>query len=254
MHVSLMKMEPGTTPPPGPVSLKTYGPWPDGKMKAAPPGRRVVGYPKSVPAESRWKCSKCGEIRTGAEAMWWCEGGGKCRVTPAPATDSPAWRGDLSDDCTAHWCGLTLRAEDMGQGWWWAVYQGKDEIETGDEPDGATARVRAEASARRALATDSPELWCLSCGRPRTSDPCCRCTCGEIETTDVRPTDSPEPSSYIGQTAQNFVADKVDRAWSRGKAEGRRELAEELLEGEERSIVVEIDADWLREQAGEGEA
>jgi hypothetical protein len=32
------------------------------------------------------------------------------------------WTGDLSDDCTADWAGLLLRAEWMnGKNWWWAV-------------------------------------------------------------------------------------------------------------------------------------
>ena len=34
----------------------------------------------------------------------------------------PVWEGDLSDDCTARWAGLILRAEWMdGVTWWWAV-------------------------------------------------------------------------------------------------------------------------------------
>jgi len=33
------------------------------------------------------------------------------------------WTGDLSDDCTANWAGLMLRAEWMNEDyWWWAVY------------------------------------------------------------------------------------------------------------------------------------
>lgn len=33
------------------------------------------------------------------------------------------WKGDLSDDCTALWAGLMLRAESMnGKYWWWCVY------------------------------------------------------------------------------------------------------------------------------------
>jgi hypothetical protein len=33
------------------------------------------------------------------------------------------WTGDLSDDCTATWAGLMLRAEQMDETyWWWAVY------------------------------------------------------------------------------------------------------------------------------------
>jgi hypothetical protein len=33
------------------------------------------------------------------------------------------WTGDLSDDCTAEWAGLMLRAEWMDEDyWWWAVY------------------------------------------------------------------------------------------------------------------------------------
>ncbi len=33
------------------------------------------------------------------------------------------WKGNLSDDCTAVWAGLMLRAEWMDEDyWWWAVY------------------------------------------------------------------------------------------------------------------------------------
>ncbi|MDR6568809.1 hypothetical protein [Chitinophaga ginsengisegetis] len=36
------------------------------------------------------------------------------------------WTGDLSDDCTAKWAGLMLRAEWMEKNyWWWAVYDMK---------------------------------------------------------------------------------------------------------------------------------
>lgn len=44
--------------------------------------------------------------------------------------DRIVWTGDLDDDCTARWCGLTLCAEAMdedssgnGTDWWWAVYE-----------------------------------------------------------------------------------------------------------------------------------
>ena len=42
-----------------------------------------------------------------------------------------SWKGDLTDDCSAEWAGLMLRAEWMDQDyWWWAVYdlQNNDEI------------------------------------------------------------------------------------------------------------------------------
>ncbi|MBK6839000.1 MAG: hypothetical protein IPG90_12735 [Bacteroidetes bacterium] len=44
------------------------------------------------------------------------------------------WTGDLSDDCTAEWAGLMLRAEWMDEDyWWWAVYDmQKDEITIDD--------------------------------------------------------------------------------------------------------------------------
>ena len=69
------------------------------------------------------------------------------------------WTGDLDDDCTARWSGLTLRAEWMqGDNWWWAV----TDISSGNEIDssnndgyfemkftsGAVARDAAERAAR----------------------------------------------------------------------------------------------------------
>lgn len=35
--------------------------------------------------------------------------------------DAPIWTGNMRDDCIAFWRGLILRAENLGQGWWWAV-------------------------------------------------------------------------------------------------------------------------------------
>jgi len=77
---------------------------------------------------------------------------------------NPTWRGDMSDDCTAIWRGLMLRAEQMSRRhWWWAVYAdegraGCDEIAAShDEPPyraktGHEARAAAEAAARKYLA------------------------------------------------------------------------------------------------------
>lgn len=72
---------------------------------------------------------------------------------------APVWTGDLYDDCTAHWAGLTLRAEWMdGDRWWWCVYDDAtgDQVITSDRPpqpyrSGQAARVAAEQAARRWL-------------------------------------------------------------------------------------------------------
>ncbi len=41
----------------------------------------------------------------------------------AAETTQPQWEGDLEDDCSAEWAGLTLRAEEMEENyWWWCVY------------------------------------------------------------------------------------------------------------------------------------
>lgn len=66
------------------------------------------------------------------------------------------WKGDLSDDCTALWGGLMLRAEWMDQDyWWWAVSDlQKGEIIIQDSNEylerfigGETARKKAESVA-----------------------------------------------------------------------------------------------------------
>lgn len=75
------------------------------------------------------------------------------------------WRGDMSDDCTAIYRGLMLRAEQMDRRhWWWAVYDnegkaGSEQLAASyDDPPrtsaktGHEARTKAEAAARR-LAT-----------------------------------------------------------------------------------------------------
>ncbi|SFQ81327.1 hypothetical protein [Hymenobacter arizonensis] len=43
------------------------------------------------------------------------------------AKERITWRGDLSDDCSADWAGLLLRAEWMEKKWWWwCVYDMQD--------------------------------------------------------------------------------------------------------------------------------
>ena len=68
----------------------------------------------------------------------------------------PRWVGDLNDDCTARWCGFTLRAENMGTWWWWAVYDNPREDAVvvawdGTLRSGASARGEAERAARKIL-------------------------------------------------------------------------------------------------------
>lgn len=73
------------------------------------------------------------------------------------ANDPIIWTGDLTDDCTALWAGLMLRAECMDDGdWWWAVYdmeQAEMVVDAAWEYDtafasGAAARAKAEDVAR----------------------------------------------------------------------------------------------------------
>lgn len=68
------------------------------------------------------------------------------------------WTGDLSDDCTAKWAGLMLRAEWMDEDyWWWAVYdmqKNERAIEDSNEDEikfigGDAARKKAESVAKR---------------------------------------------------------------------------------------------------------
>lgn len=70
------------------------------------------------------------------------------------------WTGDLSDDCTAEWAGLMLRAEWMDEDyWWWAVYDmQKEEITIDDSNEyetrfigGDAARKKAESVAKKYL-------------------------------------------------------------------------------------------------------
>lgn len=77
-----------------------------------------------------------------------------------PASDRPIWVGVTSDDMTAHWHNLILRAENMGQGWWWAVSVpgSQDDIASVWDGEGALvsaghkAREAAESAARAFLA------------------------------------------------------------------------------------------------------
>lgn len=70
------------------------------------------------------------------------------------------WTGDLSDDCTANWAGLMLRAEWMEDDfWWWAVYDmtlNEMVVDSSNEYDvpflsGEQARIKAESVARTYL-------------------------------------------------------------------------------------------------------
>jgi len=71
------------------------------------------------------------------------------------------WRGDLSDDCSADWAGLLLRAEWMEKRyWWWCVYDMQDvneeQIDSSNNYNtscigGVAARANAENAARKYL-------------------------------------------------------------------------------------------------------
>lgn len=70
------------------------------------------------------------------------------------------WEGNLSDDCTAKWSGLMLRAEWMDKNqWWWCVYDmidNENQIDSSNEYseqfiDGKVARSKAEDVAKNYL-------------------------------------------------------------------------------------------------------
>jgi hypothetical protein len=74
------------------------------------------------------------------------------------------WKGDLSDDCTAEWAGLMLRAEWMDEDyWWWAVYDMQENevtIDCSNEYEtrfigGESARAKAERVAKVYLGVES---------------------------------------------------------------------------------------------------
>lgn len=71
------------------------------------------------------------------------------------------WTGDLSDDCTAEWFGLILRAEWMDEDyWWWAVYDMQKQEAIIDNSnnykerfiDGEVSRKKAESVAHEYIA------------------------------------------------------------------------------------------------------
>ena len=71
---------------------------------------------------------------------------------------SPAWTGDLNDDCSAEWKGLLVRAEWMdGSQWWWCVYDqvtgeqiaSSDLVKAKECVSGPDARAAAEEAAFR---------------------------------------------------------------------------------------------------------
>jgi hypothetical protein len=76
------------------------------------------------------------------------------------------WTGDLSDDCTAVWAGLVLRAEMMKRGsWWWAVYDDrtKEVLRSSNTSEtrvsnGKKARAAAESAARDWLGAAQPAV------------------------------------------------------------------------------------------------
>lgn len=73
------------------------------------------------------------------------------------------WRGDLSDDCTAEWAGLMLRAEWMDEDyWWWAVYdmqKGEVTVDSSNDYEkrfigGEAARSKAESVAKKYIGAE----------------------------------------------------------------------------------------------------
>lgn len=68
------------------------------------------------------------------------------------AKQSFTWTGDLSNDCTALWAGLMLRAECMEEGyWWWAVYDMQKGEATIDDSNNYNERfIRGEIAQQKA--------------------------------------------------------------------------------------------------------
>ena len=72
------------------------------------------------------------------------------------ASQPITWIGDLSNDCTANWAGLMLRAEWMDEDyWWWAVYDMKKDATIDDSNNyterfigGGISRQKAESVAQ----------------------------------------------------------------------------------------------------------
>lgn len=85
----------------------------------------------------------------------------------AASQPRPAWSGDLADDCTARWAGLTLRAECMEDGiWWWSVYLDSQDLEVASSLDvdavfatGEDARKAAELAALAFLGLPGNTLY-----------------------------------------------------------------------------------------------
>jgi len=71
-------------------------------------------------------------------------------MTNSKSAQPIAWTGDLSDDCTAEWNGLMLRAEAMSRtDWWWAVSDMKTKEQVAVSYD-VGVRVTTGKKARRA--------------------------------------------------------------------------------------------------------
>lgn len=68
------------------------------------------------------------------------------------ASQPITWTGDLSDDCTATWAGLMLRAEQMDEThWWWAVYDMQKGEAIIDDSNNYTERfIRGDISRQKA--------------------------------------------------------------------------------------------------------
>jgi hypothetical protein len=66
------------------------------------------------------------------------------------AKEPITWTGDLSDDCTAEWAGLMLRAEWMDEDyWWWSVYDMQKGEATIDDSNNYTERFVGSESTRQ---------------------------------------------------------------------------------------------------------
>jgi len=73
----------------------------------------------------------------------------------------PRWEGDLSDDCTARWKGLMLRAEHMDKSvWWWCVYDERGQ-QIASSNDFRAKRCMTPKTARSAAEEAAKNYLCL---------------------------------------------------------------------------------------------
>lgn len=128
---------------------ETYGPPPQYKGTWAWPGAPVViRFDPHIDNRVRaltWSGDFLRVIESKAQLrnLLAALGGGVMDTLNIPAIREAAaafhWTGDLDDDCTCLWNGMMLRAEAMGERWWWwAVYKDREKIASSNDVGGWT--------------------------------------------------------------------------------------------------------------------